>query len=154
MGGKAKNRAFKEPARQEEGRPLPDWSGTGKRTLVSRCRRSQPRTLKPDHRQERRQSLRAIMTDESPIYRQESARSSPTISTVNHSANEYVRLGAYIGMSTLAESFFSIVKRGIVGHLPQRQRGAPTSLPRRVRLSAITTVLDLALKMRKEQSVL
>ncbi len=34
--------------------------------------------------------------------------------TVNHSANEYARLGSYIHINT-AENFFSIVKRGITG---------------------------------------
>lgn len=33
---------------------------------------------------------------------------------VNHRANEYVRMGSYIHVNT-AESFFSIVKRGITG---------------------------------------
>ncbi len=53
------------------------------------------------------------MSDESPIY--------PKIGdefanhhTVNHSANEYARLGGYAHVNT-AEGFFSILKRGITG---------------------------------------
>ena len=34
--------------------------------------------------------------------------------TVNHSANEYVRLGGYVHTNT-SENFFSILKRGITG---------------------------------------
>ena len=53
------------------------------------------------------------MTDESPIY-PKVGKEFRYHGTVNHSANEYVRLGSYIHVNT-AESFFSIVKRGITG---------------------------------------
>ena len=52
------------------------------------------------------------MTDEHPSFRGLQGRYGHH--TVNHSANEYVRLGAFIHVNT-AESFFSIVKRGITG---------------------------------------
>ena len=54
-----------------------------------------------------------LMTDESPIY-PKVGKTFGFHDTVNHSANEYVRLGAFIHINT-AESFFSIVKRGNMG---------------------------------------
>ena len=53
------------------------------------------------------------MTDESPVY-SGTRKGFAGHHTVNHSANEYVRLGSYVHVNT-AESFFSIVKRGITG---------------------------------------
>ena len=53
------------------------------------------------------------MTDEAPIYIQ-TGKAQNSHYTVNHSANEYARLGGYIHINT-AENFFSILKRGIVG---------------------------------------
>ena len=55
----------------------------------------------------------ALMSDESTVY--------PTIGkefadhlSVNHSANEYARLGSYVHVNS-AENFYSILKRGITG---------------------------------------
>lgn len=54
-----------------------------------------------------------LMTDESAIYSKIGADFAAH-HTVNHSINEYVRLGSYVHVNT-AESFFSILKRGIIG---------------------------------------
>jgi hypothetical protein len=53
------------------------------------------------------------MTDEATVYSGIGKRFEAHY-TVIHSANEYARLGSYIHINT-AESFFSIVKRGIIG---------------------------------------
>jgi hypothetical protein len=54
-----------------------------------------------------------LMTDESPIY-PKIGKEFANHGTVNHSADEYVRLCGYIHINT-AENFFSIFKRGIIG---------------------------------------
>jgi len=53
------------------------------------------------------------MTDEAPVYPGLGKRYEAH-HTVCHSANEYARLGSYMNINT-AESYFSIVKRGIIG---------------------------------------
>lgn len=53
------------------------------------------------------------MTDESGVYTKV-GREFAGHGTVNHSANEYVRLGGFMHTNT-AENYFSILKRGIVG---------------------------------------
>ena len=54
-----------------------------------------------------------LMTDESPIYTR-IGKEFAGHGKVNHSANEYARLGGFVGINA-SENFFSIVKRGIVG---------------------------------------
>ena len=54
-----------------------------------------------------------LMTDESPIY-YKLGKSYAQHGTVNHSKEEYARLGGFVHINT-AESFFSIVKRGVTG---------------------------------------
>jgi len=53
------------------------------------------------------------MTDESTIYPKIGGEFA-NHGTVNHSANEYVRLGGYLHTNTIG-NFFSIFKRGIIG---------------------------------------
>ena len=49
--------------------------------------------------------------------------------TVVHSKDEYVRRdGDKVITTNTVEGFFSILKRGIYGTLPARQRSAPASL--------------------------
>ena len=55
----------------------------------------------------------AVMTDESVVY-PKLAEIFASHGTVNHSANEYVRLAGFIHTNT-AENFFSILKRGVFG---------------------------------------
>jgi len=54
-----------------------------------------------------------LMTDEAPIYKGV-GKEFAAHRAVNHSANEYARLGGYIHTNT-AENFYSILKRGITG---------------------------------------
>ena len=110
VGGKAKNRAYakKPPVKQavvslvERGgevrsRHVPNVTATTLRpilvTLASR--------------------KSTLITDESNVYPAVGAEFA-NHESVNHSANEYVRLGGFVHTNT-AENFFSIFKRGIYG---------------------------------------
>ena len=53
------------------------------------------------------------MTDESPVYF-EIGKGMGAHHSVNHSKEEYARLGGYVHINT-AESFSSLVKRGVTG---------------------------------------
>lgn len=53
------------------------------------------------------------MTDEAVVY-PKIGKEYASHGTVNHSANEYVRLGSFMHINT-AENFFSILKRGVIG---------------------------------------
>lgn len=55
-----------------------------------------------------------LMTDEAPVYRKIAEEVASGHGTVNHSAEEYVRLGSFMHTNS-AEGFFSILKRGITG---------------------------------------
>jgi len=55
----------------------------------------------------------ALMTDESGVYYRLGKEFANHLS-VNHSANEYARLGGFVHIN-VSENFFSILKRGIVG---------------------------------------
>ena len=57
-----------------------------------------------------------LMTDDSPIYPSISAKLKMVHGSVNHSANEYVR--AYFWHTNTVENYFSILKRGIIRHVP------------------------------------
>ena len=54
-----------------------------------------------------------LMTDESVVYPKLGAEFAGHL-TVNHSANEYARLGGYVHTNTV-ENYFSIFKRGLTG---------------------------------------
>jgi hypothetical protein len=65
-----------------------------------------------------------LMTDENPTY-VKIAEVFSGHGTVNHSAEEYVRLGGFIHTNTV-EGFFSLVKRAIYGahhHISQQHLG-------------------------------
>jgi len=53
------------------------------------------------------------MTDENPAYTK-LGKEFDGHGTVNHSANEYARLGGFIHVNS-AENYFSIFKRGVIG---------------------------------------
>ena len=109
VGGKAKNRAFKQPAPKKAVLSLVERDGKVRSFHVPSVTAENVRPIIAKNA-DRASSL---MTDESPIY-PKAGRDFGYHGTVNHSANEYVRLGSYIHVNT-AESFFSIVKRGITG---------------------------------------
>lgn len=109
VGGKAKNRAYKKPEPKKAVVSLVERDGRVRSFHVANV------TSKTVGEVVERNVDKAssLMTDESVIY--------PKIGdefgnhhTVNHSANEYARLGGYAHTNT-AEGFFSILKRGITG---------------------------------------
>jgi transposase-like protein len=109
VGGKAKNRAFKEPAPKKAVVSLVERGGkvhsrhvadvtakTVREVIVTNANRAS-----------------AIMSDESPVYTKVGGEFA-SHSTVNHSANEYARMAGFVRINT-AENFYSIFKRGITG---------------------------------------
>ena len=109
VGGKAKNRAFRKPAPKKAVVTLVERDGRATSFHVANVTAATVRPIIVTNANR----ASALMSDESPIY--------PKVGdefanhhTVNHSANEYVRLGGYVHTNT-AENFYSILKRGITG---------------------------------------
>jgi transposase-like protein len=109
VGGKAKNRAFKEPAPKKAVVTLIERDGRAKSFHVANVTAKTVRPIIVTNASR----ASSLMTDESPIY-PKIGEEFANHHTVNHSANEYARLGGYAHCNT-AESFFSILKRGITG---------------------------------------
>lgn len=109
VGGKAKNRAFKEPAPKKAVVTLVERDGRAASFHVANVTAKTVRPIVVTNASR----ASAMMTDESPIY-PKMGEEFANHHTVNHSANEYARLGGYAHVNT-AESFFSILKRGITG---------------------------------------
>lgn len=109
VGGKAKNRAFREPAPKKAVLTLIERDGRAKSFHVANVTAKEVRPLIVTTANR----ASALMTDESPIY-PKTGKEFASHNAVNHSANEYVRLGAFVHTNT-AENFFSILKRGIMG---------------------------------------
>jgi transposase-like protein len=109
VGGKAKNRAFKEPAPKKAVVTLIERDGRAKSFHVANVT---AKTVRPIIVTNANRAS-SLMTDESLIY-PKIGEEFANHHTVNHSANEYARLGGYAHCNT-AESFFSILKRGITG---------------------------------------
>lgn len=109
VGGKAKNRAFREPAPKNPVVALVERDGQVRSFHVANVTAKQLRGLivtnvdRASH----------LMTDESHVYTAV-GREFNGHSTVNHSANEYVKTGGF-KQSNTAENFFSIFKRGVIG---------------------------------------
>ena len=109
VGGKAKNRAFREPAPKKPVVALVERDGQVRSFHVANVTAKQLRGLivtnvdRASH----------LMTDESHVYTAV-GREFNGHSTVNHSANEYVKTGGF-KQSNTAENFFSIFKRGVIG---------------------------------------
>ena len=109
MGGKAKNRAFKEPRPKEPVVALVERDGSVRSFHVEAVN---ARTLRPILvTQIDRASF--LMTDESNVYTKTGKEFSGH-GTVNHSIKEYVR-GKFYYTNTV-ENYFSILKRGITGN--------------------------------------
>lgn len=108
VGGKAKNRAFKEPRKKEAVVSLVQRDGKVKSFHVANVT---SKNLKPILRMQIDRAS-AIMTDESPVYGK-IGREYNYHGTVNHSVKEYVR-GVYHHTNTV-ENYFSILKRGVIG---------------------------------------
>lgn len=109
VGGKAKNRAFRAPAPKKAVVALVEREGRVASRHVANVTAKNVRPLvvsKVDR-------ASYLMTDESMIY-ERMGREFSGHGTVNHSAGEYVRTGAFHHTNTV-ENFFSIFKRGVIG---------------------------------------
>lgn len=109
VGGKAKNRAFKEPSKKKAVLSLIEREGHVRSFHIANVTAT---TLRPIIAKNV-ELASMLMTDESLVY-PSIGKNFANHGTVNHSANEYARLGGFIHINT-AENFFSIVKRGIIG---------------------------------------
>lgn len=109
VGGRGKNRAYKPTPKKQAVVALVEREGEVRSFHVANVTAKTLRPIIVKHASRKS----SIMTDESVVY--------PTIGrefaghhAVNHSADEYVRLGGFVHTNTV-ESFFSILKRGITG---------------------------------------
>lgn len=109
VGGKSKNRAFKEPPKKHAVVALVERDGKVRSMHVPNVNAKTLRPILVTHIS--RKSM--LMTDERAIY-PAIGREFANHGTVNHSADEYVKLGGFMHTNT-AENYFSILKRGIVG---------------------------------------
>lgn len=109
VGGKAKNRAFRKPAPKKAVVTLVERDGRAKSFHVANVTAATVRPIIVTNASR----ASALMTDESKIY-PKVGNEFANHHTVNHSADEYVRLGAHVHTNS-AENFFSILKRGITG---------------------------------------
>lgn len=109
VGGKARNRAFRAPAKKKAVVALVQRDGHVRSFHVANVNAKHLRGLivtnvdRSSH----------LMTDEAMVYTRV-GREFAGHSVVNHSAREYVRLGGFKHSNT-AENFFSIFKRGVIG---------------------------------------
>ena len=109
VGGKAKNRATRDPAPKKAVVALVERDGHARSFHVANVN---AKTLRPliVTNVDRASHL---MTDESAVYTR-TGREFNGHSTVNHSAGEYVTTGGFKHSNTV-ENFFSIFKRGVIG---------------------------------------
>ncbi len=109
VGGKAKNRAYREPAKKEAVVSLVEREGKVRSFHVANVT---AKTLRPILvTQIDRASY--LMTDEALTYASVGGEFGGH-GTVNHSINEYVRTGGFHHTNTV-ENYFSILKRGVIG---------------------------------------
>jgi|HubBroStandDraft_6_1064221.scaffolds.fasta_scaffold330015_1 transposase-like protein len=126
IGGKAKNKTFGPVPKKMAVFSLIEREGGVRSFHVTNVNSETLRPIIVKHASRKSH----LMTDESPVY--------PGIgsefaghSTVNHSADEYVRLGGFVTTNTV-ESFFALLKRAVYGqwhnvneaHLPRYLREA------------------------------
>ncbi|MGD0027258.1 MAG: IS1595 family transposase [Xanthobacteraceae bacterium] len=109
VGGKAKNRAYKPESKKQIVMSLVEREGEVRSFHVENAT---AKTLSETARKvaDRKSYL---MTDENAAYTKLGKEFSGH-GTVNHSANEYARLGNFIHTNT-AENYFSLFKRGVIG---------------------------------------
>lgn len=110
VGGKAKNRAHREPAPKKAVLSLIDREKGQVRSF--HVANVTAKTLRPIIAQNVEKAS-TLLTDEAPVYKGV-GKTLAGHHAVNHSANEYARLGSFVHINS-AENFFSIVKRGITG---------------------------------------
>jgi transposase-like protein len=109
IGGKAKNRAFKPEPKKHIVMTLVERGGSARSFHV---KDATAKTLRETAvKAASRKSY--LMTDENAAYTNLGIEFAGH-ETVNHSADEYVRLGGFVHINT-AENYFSIFKRGVIG---------------------------------------
>ena len=109
VGGKAKNRATRKPAKKKAVVALIEREGIARSFHVANVNAKNVRSLIVTNVDRSAH----LMTDESPVYTQVGKEMTRHY-TVNHSAAEYVTYGGFKHSNT-AENFFSIFKRGVIG---------------------------------------
>lgn len=109
FGGKAKNRAYKKEPNKQAVLTLVERNGKSRSFHIANIKAKTLREtiVKVASRKSH------LATDESPSY-EKLGREFAGHSTVNHSANEYVRLGGFAHTNT-AEGRFSLMKRAVFG---------------------------------------
>lgn len=110
VGGKAKNKAFGPPPKKMAAFSLVEREGEVRSRHVADVTAKTLR--KAIVTQADRKSY--LMTDEAIVYAKLGEEFSGH-GTVNHSADEYVRLGGFMHTNTI-ESFFALLKRGVYGN--------------------------------------
>ena len=109
IGGKAKNRAYKPEPKKHIVMTLVERGGKARSFHV---KNATAKTLRETAvKIASRKSY--LMTDENTAYTKLGKEFSGH-GTVNHSANEYARLGGFVHVNS-AENYFSIFKRGVIG---------------------------------------
>jgi transposase-like protein len=109
IGGKARNKAFGPPPKKMAVFTLVEREGRARSRHVADVT---AKTLRPAIvRNADRKSW--LMTDEAAVYEKIGAEFKGH-GTVNHSADEYARLGGWITTNSV-ESFFALLKRGVYG---------------------------------------
>ena len=109
VGGKARNRAFRQPAAKKAVVALVERGGKARSFHVANVN---AKTLRPLIVTNVVRTAH-LMTDESPVYTGV-GREFKGHSSVNHSASNYVTTGGFKHSNTV-ENFFSIFKRGVIG---------------------------------------
>ena len=120
VGGKAKNRAYKPEPKKHIVMTLIERGGEARSFHV---KNATPKTLRNTAvKIASRKSY--LATDENRAYTK-LGKEFDGHGTVNHSANEYARLGGFIHVNS-AENYFSIFKRGVIGtfhHISEQHLG-------------------------------
>jgi transposase-like protein len=109
VGGKAKNRAYKPEPKKHIVMTLVEPGGEARSFHV---KNATAKTLR-DTAVKIASRKSYLATDENPAYTK-LGKEFDGHGTVNHSANEYARLGGFIHVNS-AENYFSIFKRGVIG---------------------------------------
>lgn len=124
VGGKARNRAFRDPAPKKAIVALVERDGKARSFHVANVNAKDIRGLIVTNVSREAH----LMTDESMVYTRV-GREFNGHSTVNHSAKEFVTTGGFKHSNT-AENFFSIFKRGVIGtyhHMSEAHLGRYTA---------------------------
>jgi hypothetical protein len=109
VGGKAKNRAYKPEPKKHIVMTLVERGGEARSFHI---KNTTAKTLR-DTAVKIASRKSYLMADENAAYTNVGKEFS-SHGTVNHSANEYARLGGFVHVNS-AENYFSIFKRGVIG---------------------------------------